>query len=89
MTQDEIVLFNLVDDYVAKKYRYGVSRIEADAGGTFHRVELTNPERDGFKCIMVFAESLRETVDSRKLSDAIILNLDSELRDDNGGAIGR
>jgi hypothetical protein len=32
---------------------------------------------------------MRETVDSRKLSDAIILNLDSELRDDNGGATGR
>jgi hypothetical protein len=88
MTQDEIVLFNLIDTY-ASRFGYGVSKIEVDAGGTFHRVELTNPERDGFKRIMVFAESLRETVDSRKLSAAIILNLDSELRDDNGGAIGR
>jgi hypothetical protein len=88
MTQDEIVLFNLIDAY-ASRFRYGVSKIETDAGGTFHRVELTNPERDGLKRIIVFAESMRETVDSRKLSDAIILNLDSELRDDNGGATGR
>jgi len=59
MTQDEIVLFTLIDAY-ASRFGYGVSKIEADAGGTFHRVELTNPERDGFKRIMVFAESLRK-----------------------------
>jgi hypothetical protein len=29
------VLFNLVDDSVAKKYGYGVSRIKVDPGGRF------------------------------------------------------
>lgn len=52
MTQDEIALFNLIDAY-ASRFGYGVSKIEADTGGTFHRVELTNPERDGFRSIMV------------------------------------
>lgn len=88
MNQDEIVLFNLVDAYVAR-CGYGVSRIEAEPSGAFHRVELTNPERNRSKRIMVFADHLRATVDNRKLSDAITLNLDSELRDDNGGPIGR
>ncbi len=88
MTQDEIVLFNLVDAYVAR-YGYGVSRIEADPGGAFHRVDLTNPERTGSKRLTVFADAVREAVHNRKLSDAIVLNLDSELRDGNGGTIGR
>jgi hypothetical protein len=34
MTQDEIVLFNLIDAY-ASRFRYGVSKIEAERAVRF------------------------------------------------------